>query len=89
MVLYQELAEVDQAVVLVVLPQSVQRVHMDYLVAPAAEAQELAKKAQEMLAVFLPQKVKTAEHLLAAAEDTQELEYRLLQACQVSEAAKV
>ena len=41
--------------------------------APAAEAQELAKKAQEMLAVFLPQKVKTAQSL-AAAEDTQELD---------------
>jgi hypothetical protein len=58
-------------------------------VAPAAEAQELAKKAQEMLVVLGSQKVKTAEHLLAAAADTQELEYHLLQACQMSEAAKV
>ena len=58
---------------MVVLAQSVQRVHMDNLVAPAAEAEELAQQALEMLAVFLPQKVKTAQNL-AAAEDTQELD---------------
>jgi hypothetical protein len=46
---------------------------MDNLVAPAAEAEELAQQALEMLAVFLPQKVKTAQSL-AAAEDTQELD---------------
>jgi|TARA_Y100000034_G_scaffold38311_1_gene47103 hypothetical protein len=58
---------------MVIFPQSVQRVHMDNLVAPAAEAEELAQQALEMLAVLLPQKVKTAQ-VLAAAEDTQELE---------------
>tara|TARA_Y100000296_G_scaffold26771_1_gene31454 strand:+ start:212 stop:454 length:243 start_codon:yes stop_codon:yes gene_type:complete len=74
LVLYQELAEADQAECRVADSQSVQRVHRDYLVAPAAEAGVLPiLEALEMLAVFLPQKVKTAQ-TWAAAEDTQELE---------------